>query len=450
MEESRLRVAVIGAGPSGTAQLHAFASAEKVGAKIPEIVCYDKQTDWGGLWNFTWRTGTDEFGEPVHGSMYRYLWSNGSKESAEFADYGFDEHFGRPIPSFPPREVLVDYIKGRMMKSGVRKWVKFNHVCRNVCFDKTTGQFTVTIKDLIADRVFSEIFDFVVIATGHFSVPNVPSFDGLDKFLGRVMHSHDFRTADEFAGKDIVIVGSSASAEDIAVQCLKYGAKNITISYRTEPMDFEWPSAIKEVPLITNIERNVVYFKDGSSTRADAIILCTGYLHHHPYMADELRLKSINQLYPPGLYNGIAWETNTKLLYIGMQEQYYTFNMFDVQAWWARDVIMGRIQLPSAAEMSTDIAEWVKRETTLEDLFEEIDFQTDYVKKLASLTDYPDFSWDAIGEILKEEEHHKIGNILTYRDRSYKSVLTGTQAPPPAVTWMKALDDSKEWFMSNH
>ena len=31
--------------------------------------CYEKQDNWGGLWNYTWRTGLDEFGEPVHGSM---------------------------------------------------------------------------------------------------------------------------------------------------------------------------------------------------------------------------------------------------------------------------------------------------------------------------------------------------------------------------------------------
>jgi len=54
------RVAVIGAGPSGLAQLRAFASAEAKGADIPEIVCFEKQADWGGLWNYTWRTGLDE------------------------------------------------------------------------------------------------------------------------------------------------------------------------------------------------------------------------------------------------------------------------------------------------------------------------------------------------------------------------------------------------------
>ena len=96
------RIAIIGAGPSGMAQLRAFQSAKAKGLQVPEIVCFEKQNDWGGLWNYTWRTGIDEHGEPVHGSMYRYLWSNGPKEALEFADYTFDEHFKKPIASYPP------------------------------------------------------------------------------------------------------------------------------------------------------------------------------------------------------------------------------------------------------------------------------------------------------------------------------------------------------------
>ena len=58
--------------------------------------------------------GTDSNGEPVHGSMYRYLWSNGPKEALEFPDYTFEKHYKRAIPSFPPREVLFDYLKGSL------------------------------------------------------------------------------------------------------------------------------------------------------------------------------------------------------------------------------------------------------------------------------------------------------------------------------------------------
>ena len=57
------KVAIIGAGPCGLSMLRSFEQAEKKGEKIPEIVCFDKQEDWGGLWNYSWRTGSDQYGD---------------------------------------------------------------------------------------------------------------------------------------------------------------------------------------------------------------------------------------------------------------------------------------------------------------------------------------------------------------------------------------------------
>ena len=249
------RVAIIGAGPCGLAQLRAFDSAQKAGAEIPEVVCFEKQSNWGGLWNYTWRTGLDEFGEPVHGSMYRYLWSNGPKECLEFSDYTFEEHFGKPIASYPPREVLFDYIQGRVEKAGLRKWIRFNTSVRQVDFIDDAGQFRVTSHDVKNDVKKTENFDYVVVANGHFSTPNVPYFEGFETFNGRVLHAHDFRDALEFKGKDLLIIGTSYSAEDIGSQCYKYGAKSIMVSHRTNPMGFHWPDNWQEVPLLTKVEK---------------------------------------------------------------------------------------------------------------------------------------------------------------------------------------------------
>ena len=154
------RVAVIGAGPCGLSQLRAFQQAKAKGAEIPEIVCFEKQSDWGGLWNYTWRSGTDEYGELVHSSMYRYLWSNGPKECLEFADYTFDQHFKQPIPSFPPREVLYDYITGRAKEANVRPWVRFGTAVRSISYDKDSGQFSVTAERLSDRTLHTETFDW--------------------------------------------------------------------------------------------------------------------------------------------------------------------------------------------------------------------------------------------------------------------------------------------------
>ncbi|MDH6677869.1 trimethylamine monooxygenase [Rhodococcus sp. LBL1] len=422
---------------------------------MPEIVCYEKQSDLGGMWNYTWRTGLDQHGEPVHGSMYRFLWSNGPKECLEFADYSFEEHFGRPIPSYPPRAVLHDYIMGRVDQDDVRKYIRFDTAVRWVEYVPPTnegeaGQFAVTVADHRNDVLETELFDHVVVATGHFSTPNVPHFDGIEDFPGRVLHAHDFRDAREFTGKRLLLVGSSYSAEDIGTQCFKYGAAEVTFSYRSNPMGHDWPEGFSEVPLLTEIDGHTVRFQDGSTREVDAIVLCTGYRHHFPFLPDELTLKTNNRLYPRDIYKGVVSQANSQLFFLGMQDQYFTFNMFDAQAWYVRDVILGRIELPDHETRERDIDEWRQREEKLRTAVEEIDFQAAYIRDLVDRTDYPEFHVETQGELFKQWKKDKKSDITGYRNCSYTSTLTGTVAPPLHDEWMNILDDSAESFLNNN
>ncbi|MFK7892356.1 MAG: flavin-containing monooxygenase [Granulosicoccus sp.] len=446
---SRKRIAIIGAGPSGLAQLRAFHSAQQRGVEIPEIVCFEKQDNWGGLWNYTWRTGLDEFGEPVHGSMYRYLWSNGPKEGLEFADYSFEEHFGKQIASYPPRAVLFDYIQGRVEKTSVRDWIRFRTPVRHVEWNENSSQFKVSVHDLINDRQYTEAFDHVVVASGHFSTPNVPEFSGLDRFNGRVMHAHDFRDAVEFKGKRLLLIGTSYSAEDIGSQCWKYGAKSITVSHRTAPMGYDWPDNWREVPLLTSVVGNTCTFKDGTTAEIDAIILCTGYLHHFPFMDENLKLHTANRLATADLYKGVVFVKNPALFYLGMQDQWYTFNMFDAQAWYVRDVILNRITVPDENARLKDVEMRIAEEDALADDYGAIDYQGRYVKELLADTDYPSFDVDGANEAFYQWKKHKKENIMTFRDNAYKSVITGTMAPVHHTLWKDAMDDSIESYLEN-
>ena len=442
------RVGIIGAGPSGMAQLRAFESARKLGADIPDIICFEKQADWGGQWNYTWRTGLDGAGEPVHSSMYRHLWSNGPKECLEFADYTFDEHFGRPISSYPPREVLFDYIKGRVEKSDVRKYVRFNTVARWVTWNEAAAEFTVQVEDLETGSTETHVFDKLVVSTGHFASPVVPEFAGINTFPGEVLHAHDFRGAERFAGRSVLMIGSSYSAEDIGSQAYKMGASSVTISYRSHELGYDWPEGIEERPLVTRFNGRTVSFLDGTTRDFDAVVLCTGYRHTYPFLPSELSLVSRNVLYPGSLYKGVLWQENPNLIYLGMQDQYYTFNMFDVQAWYARDVMMGRIEVPSAEVRAADIAAWLSAQDALESHDDEADFQSAYVRDLIDRTDYPNFDLDAVSELFKTWMQEKKQDIMGYRDRVHQSIITGTMSQPHHTPWIRAMDDSLEAYLA--
>lgn len=431
------------------AQLRAFESAERQGQEIPELVCFEKQADWGGQWNYSWRTGLDEYGEPVHSSMYRNLWSNGPKEGLEFADYSFDEHFGRPISSYPPREVLWDYIAGRLKQSDVRKYIRFTTVVRYVTFDENTQLFSVTSEFLPTGETKTESFDNVVVASGHFSFPFTPHVEGIETFHGTVSHAHDFRGAESLDGKDVLVVGSSYSAEDIGSQAYKMGARSVTAAYRTAPMGYEWPEGFEERQGLTRFEGNTAVFADGSTKDVDALIFCTGYRHKYPFLPEAFSLSGPNNLYPERLYRGVAWQENPALFYVGAQDQWFTFNMFDTQAWYVRDLILGTAELPSAAERHTSMTAWQKRyRETPTNAADQIRFQGDYVRDLMEATNYPTFDIDEVQEIFVKWYEDKRTNIMGYRDFCYRSVMTGTIAVKHHTPWLEELDDSLERYLA--
>ena len=203
------------------------------------------------------------------------------------------------------------------------------------------------------------------------------------------------------------------------------------------------------MPLLTKVVGNTAHFKDGTTRDVDAIILCTGYRHHFPFMADNLRLRTANRLATANLYKGVAWIDNPNVFYLGMQDQWFTFNMFDVQAWWARDVIMGRIALPGRAAMQADVDARIVAEDALEDDYGCIWYQGDYTRELMEETDYPSFDIEGACQAFKAWKGHKVANIMTFRDNAYASVITGTMAPMHHTEWKDALDDSLEVYLKN-
>ncbi|XP_060582515.1 trimethylamine monooxygenase-like [Ruditapes philippinarum] len=447
---AKKRVCVIGAGPCGMTALWNFAKLES--DNQVDVVCYEKQKTWGGLWTYSWRTGTDGYGEPCHSGMYRHLWSNGPKECLEFPDYTFEKHFGKAIPSFPPRPVLRDYLEGRWTNNvNLKPYIRFSTVVRHVEYNERDKKFTVDITNLETDTSLKESFDYVIVATGIFNVPNIPDFPGLDTFEGRILHSHDFRDAKEFKDQRLLVVGSSYSAEDLALQCMKYGAKSAICTWRTKPMGFKWPKGIEERPLVQKFDGNIAHFKDGSSAEIDAVLLCTGYKYSFPFMEDNLRLRSTLTMFPDNTYKGLLYfmGEDSRLFYMGLQDQYYSYTMFDVEALWICKYILGKLpnEPRPLSEMKENSKEWYEKRSKLKTAHDDIDFQTAYIADLCKDTGYnPDVT--KAGEMFHTWENDKDKNIATYRDQCFTSIFTGTRSPAHTAPWWQAKDDSIKAFVN--
>ncbi len=74
----------------------------------------------------------------------------------------------------------------------------------------------------------------IVMATGGTRIPIVPTWEGQAAFRGRVLHSSEFRRADEFAGQRVLVVGCGNSAAEIASR-LSAHASAVICAVRTPP-----------------------------------------------------------------------------------------------------------------------------------------------------------------------------------------------------------------------
>lgn len=377
----------------------------------------------------------------------------------EYADYTFYDHFGCYLPSYLPRSMILDYVVGRAKANNLQRFIRFNTVVRHVDFNNEKNEFTVEIEDFNTNSIENFTFDRIIVASGRFHVPNMIHVEGVDQFPGRVLHSHDMRNAEEFKGLHVLLIGGSVSADDIALQCVKFGARLVTISARQPPVKTKWPNEVQLVPIIVRMEDRIAYLNDGSHVdNIDAIIFCTGYRHSYPFMVRRFRLQDpINQLVPSTLYKGIFWNDQTNLIYLGVTKYLYTFYIFEIQTRIIHDVILGRIQLPSRDERQEDLNKWLLRDRSRRspELSTVIELQNDYIRDILDfLYTNPDnrtlpltnYNFDKCNSMIREAVKKKITNNVCFRDASYESIIDGQEKRIVKIMkpWMENKDDSIE------
>lgn len=173
---------------------------------------------------------------------------------------------------------------------------------------------------------------------------------------------------------------------------LEVCANSITVAYFNAPMASKWPDNWKEVPKLERVDESTAYYRRHGRC-CDAIILCNWLQAPLPLPA---RRSAAEDGEPAGngrSLQGRDWVHNLRMFYLGMQDQWFTFNMFDARAWWARDAIMGKIGIPTdKATLLQDVTNRVAGEDAGQDAHDAIQYQGDYVKELIAETDYPSWS----------------------------------------------------------
>ncbi|KAI3319162.1 hypothetical protein HD806DRAFT_539541 [Xylariaceae sp. AK1471] len=215
-KQRREEVAVIGAGASG------LAVARRLMAEGLKVTVYERQSDPGGVWNFS-----SDPGEMFSTPMYENLITNFPRHLMEFAD----QKWPSGASLFPEHKLVQEYLRkysdtvhvnyGREVFNLHGLTTHFKHKGKKWRVDATNSK---------SGQEWRRNFDAVVVATGTFDGLFEPDYPGLedwrDTFPDSVLHSRSYRAAAEFSGKNVLIVGNSASGLDISLQIVGAAKKS--------------------------------------------------------------------------------------------------------------------------------------------------------------------------------------------------------------------------------
>ena len=124
----------------------------------------------------------------------------------------------------------------------------------------------------------------VIIATGHYTEPRLPVWEGAAEFRGPIIHSSAYRSGRDFRGQRALVVGLGNSGAEIAADLVEQGAASVAIAVRTPP------------PIVTREVLGVL------PTQLFGIALMPlGFPHVIDRVGAALRRRSVGDLRPYGI-----------------------------------------------------------------------------------------------------------------------------------------------------
>lgn len=389
-------VAVIGAGAGG------LSAARHLLEDGHDVTVFEGGSYVGGLWVYDNDNGLSVAYESLH--------INSEPRTTAYRGYPFPP--GTPL--FPSHREVATYLDAFADHFHIRPRIRFNTRVTNVePVDGRAGNGWIVRLDDGAE----EVFDAVVVASGHQGVPADPEWS--KSFGGRYLHSHAYRSPGEFAGERVLVVGVGNSGLDIAADLAPYAAETYsaarspvlimprmilgvpsarvlamivkpwlpwlvqrqlmrwisriyhgrmeqwglrTPTKRTHPASNATYMAhvayhkITALPGVRSVEGSTVHFDDGRSIEVDTVIAATGYHVDLPFLKGELAPVVDRRL---EAYKRIVHPDWPGLYFIGFFNVSGGANisMMDVQSEFLTAVVSGRLALPSSTAMKADIAE---------------------------------------------------------------------------------------------
>jgi cation diffusion facilitator CzcD-associated flavoprotein CzcO len=177
-------IAIIGAGFSGIGM-----AVKLLKDGITSFTIYERLPDAGGCWRSNSFPGAEV---DTESDVYRY----------SFKPYPWSRSHAR-------REELLTYFDDVLDEYDLREHIRFD-VDIDVIEWTPSGGYLLTTGSGSTIRA-----DVVISAVGLFSEPQIPSWPGLDRFAGDVVHTAEWRDEVNLRDKNVAVVGTGSTSASL-------------------------------------------------------------------------------------------------------------------------------------------------------------------------------------------------------------------------------------------
>ncbi|KAG5522770.1 hypothetical protein RHGRI_034798 [Rhododendron griersonianum] len=395
--QSSKNVCVIGAGPSG------LVAARELRKEGHNVVVFEQSHDVGGQWLYDPNVeGEDPLGREtalnVHSSIYASLRLTSPREITGFTDFPFLVKKGRDMRRFPGHGELLLYLSDFCAFFGLREMIRFNTKVEyvGVLDNGECGKdlrWVVRTRERKCEKMVEEVFDAVVVATGNFSKPRLPSIRERSREVytrkqdqiksnNRAIHLQNTYFFSKLPNKVIlcllhktvyiqqglkqvvVVVGNSLSGQDISMELVDV-AKDIYLSAKSCDVCEGLSKAISKhenlhlSPQIDSLQEDGrVEFVDGTWVIADTVIYSTGYSYSFPFLDTRGIVVVDDDRVGPLYEHTFSPSLAPSLSFVGIPRKLIGFPFFESQAKWIAQLLSGKRALPSWDEMMNSIKEF--------------------------------------------------------------------------------------------
>ena len=329
-------IAIIGAGAAGLA-------AASVLQTDHQVTLFEQSDQIGGLWN----ADTNYEKTPIYPSLRTNL----PMQLMQYPNFEYAQVFEPSEPAehynYPSYTRVLSYLDAFAKHYDLIQKIRFNTQVSKVALAKQGWRLELGNGQVA-------LADAVVICNGHYSVPNLPTLEGIKSFQGRLQHAKDYTRPDHFKGEQVLIWGGNASALDLVREISTTASHVYWCGHADSMADIaaDLPQvSIKPDPI--HVEGSRVTLKSGEQlNNVDALLLCTGYRYRFPFLDSKLINVDDNLVAP--LYRQILSTKHPTLAFIGLPFLVIPFPLFLIQSQWLRAMLNEPNRLPKPFERLID------------------------------------------------------------------------------------------------